>query len=814
MNPLQKKLFEKKYGHLHEEQVDPNAITQQTTTQDSAKPIFKSTEGVQNPNLATTTTGYMPTPGMSNRVPSNQALIESLSKFNSSKLAIRPSTDYFPSSKKMNKSTQIPLSVMITPFTSVYSYEEFPVANFGPSNPILRCEDCRAYVNPFSQFLDNGNKFKCNICGFVNNVPSFYYCPLDNNGERTDKYERSELCCGTFDIKAGTDYMARPPMPPIYFFVIDVSQKAVENGSIEMVCNILNELISNDWMWGDTRTKIGFIAYDSNIHLIDLNPNYKQPKIVTLTDIESLTKLPVPDNLVVNLTDAKTIVQVFIKALPNMFAQTKDIGTSFTDAVRVAGSILRASGGRMYVIQSNPNVISEKSLTIKGPPNTIDKKTFLIPTAPNIMEMTPDMQQNFVSCSLFIMSNSYKNLITMGELARYLNGDIYYYPEGPERNHKFYFEFKNSLLREYTWESVFRIRISAGWKISAIYGNYSIKSSGDLLSLPNIDDSKSLIYELVLDDEIARSSCFFLQTALLYTNSYGERRIRVINYGIPLTENIGEIHSQIDAQVVACTILRQNLTKLYHSPNLSDIRNNILTKTNMIFTEVCPRTRKNEPIPDSMLTFSMLMLGILKHPIFLEKGLDYNKETDLRNALRIKLNMLNVEETALHFVPYLFAIHTLGEEETAIYDENNVFIFPQLLSLSMNNLSNSGIYLMDDGSSLYMLVGSQVDPTLMTNLFGIKSIHEVQKLNEDMLYHNSNEPVVNKVYNLITELRNRKMDRYAYLYIIKEGERSPAEFEFYSKLIEDKMNIPQSYNVSYADFLELISKPVMNPNAK
>lgn len=33
----------------------------------------------------------------------------------------------------------------------------------------------------------------------------------------------------------------------------------------------------------------------------------------------------------------------------------------------------------------------------------------------------------------------------MGELARHLGGDIHYLTEGDDRNHKFYFEFKNSL---------------------------------------------------------------------------------------------------------------------------------------------------------------------------------------------------------------------------------------------------------------------------------------------------------------------------------------------------------------------------------
>jgi len=51
-----------------------------------------------------------------------------------------------------------------------------------------------------------------------------------------------------------------------------------------------------------------------------------------------------------------------------------------------------------------------------------------------------------------------------------------------------------------TWESVFRIRITSGWKISAIHGTYTVKSS-DLLSYP-VDDTKTLMYEFEPEENL------------------------------------------------------------------------------------------------------------------------------------------------------------------------------------------------------------------------------------------------------------------------------------------------------------------------
>jgi len=798
MNPAHRKLFEKKY-HATDGQTEGNQPQNGPNFTEYQQPVAYTTPAQTSTTQATT---------LNSRA---EELAQILNTYNSSKLAVRVSSDCFPTTKKIHKSLAIPLSIMIQPYASVYSHEEFPTVSFGATNPVVRCELCRSYVNPFSEFLDDGQRFKCNICGSINTTPQFYLASTGNNGVRVDKHERPELCCGTYDIKAGTDYMARPPMAPTYFFVLDVSQKGIENGSLEMFSNVVNEMITNDWFWGDVRTRIGFLAYDTNVHLFNLDPKLKRPQLITLTDIDHLTRLPVPENLLVNLSDCKELVKNVVKAIPTMFAETKDAGSNLIHAVRVSTSILRATGGRIYVIQSNPNIISEPAMSIKGAPTGQDKKMFMMPTTGKVMEITPDMHQNFISCNLFIFSNSYKNSITIGELAKYLSGDIHYFPEGADRNHKFYYEFKNSLLREYTWETVFRLRVSQGWNVKKIYGNYSIKFSNDLLSVPNIDDTKALVYEVELDDEIARFSTFYLQTALLYTTSNGERRIRVVNYGVRLTDNIHEIEQYIDSQVLICTLLRQSLDKMYSvKPSITQIREECLVRARMIYNQVTKGKSKDEGMPESMVTFSLAMLGMMKHPLFVEQQWQYNVETDFRNALRIKLNMLNAEETMLYFVPYLFGVHTLVEQgDVAYYDENGTFVFPQLLNLSMGVLSNNGIYLMDDGYSLYMLVGSSVDPTILKNMLGISSIQEVEALNEDMLYHNSSDPLVERLYYLITELRNRKAEKYAYLHIIKEGERSPAEFAFYSKLIEDKIDMPNSYKMSYTDFINILSMPVV-----
>jgi protein transport protein SEC24 len=111
----------------------------------------------------------------------------------------------------------------------------------------LRCRRCRAYVNPFVNFVDNGAQYQCRLCGCANELPPEYFSPLDINGQRVDLAQRPELVHGTVDFVAPKDMQGKlltpPPVTgpaaaqqqpvrwvPSYVFVIDVSVAAAQSG--------------------------------------------------------------------------------------------------------------------------------------------------------------------------------------------------------------------------------------------------------------------------------------------------------------------------------------------------------------------------------------------------------------------------------------------------------------------------------------------------------------------------------------------------------------------------------------------------------
>jgi len=146
---------------------------------------------------------------------------------------VRPTLHHIPANKETLAYTKVPMGVFVSPMAAPEPGEA-PVplvdlttaAGVGPP----RCGRCKGYVNPFVTWLSGGNKWGCNLCAMVNDTPLHYRCPLDGSGARADAMERLELCRGSVDFAASSDYCVRPVQEPVYVFLVDATPAALECG--------------------------------------------------------------------------------------------------------------------------------------------------------------------------------------------------------------------------------------------------------------------------------------------------------------------------------------------------------------------------------------------------------------------------------------------------------------------------------------------------------------------------------------------------------------------------------------------------------
>lgn len=104
---------------------------------------------------------------------------------------------------------------------------------------------------------------------------------------------------------------------------------------------------------------------------------------------------------------------------------------------------------------------------------------------------------------------------------------VYYYPgfHAPRDGPKFHDELVRNLTRPTAWEAVMRIRCSKGLHISNFHGHFFNRST-DLLALPTCDPDKTFAVQIAHEETMVSGPVGYVQCALLYTSSNGERRIR------------------------------------------------------------------------------------------------------------------------------------------------------------------------------------------------------------------------------------------------------------------------------------------------
>jgi protein transport protein SEC24 len=146
-----------------------------------------------------------------------------------------------PANAGMVKRAALPFGLCVHPLAEregSLGQNGIPIVNFGSAG-VVRCKPCRAYVNPFVKFSDGGRRWKCNFCGFLNDVPPTYAGQIDTEGHRLDAAHHPELSQGSVEMIAPAEYMVRPPQPPVYMFVIDVSYNSVATGMLHTACQTI-----------------------------------------------------------------------------------------------------------------------------------------------------------------------------------------------------------------------------------------------------------------------------------------------------------------------------------------------------------------------------------------------------------------------------------------------------------------------------------------------------------------------------------------------------------------------------------------------
>ncbi|XP_051474000.1 protein transport protein Sec24B isoform X2 [Apus apus] len=706
-----------------------------------------------------------------------------LRKLNCSPDSFRCTLTNIPQTQALLNKAKLPLGLLLHPFRDL---TQLPVIT---SSTIVRCRSCRTYINPFVSFIDQ-RRWKCNLCYRVNDVPEeFMYNPLTRSyGE---PHKRPEVQNSTVEFIASSDYMLRPPQPAVYLFVLDVSHNAVEAGYLTIVCQSLLENL--DKLPGDSRTRIGFITFDSTVQFYNLQEGLSQPQMLIVSDIDDIF-LPTPDSLLVNLHESKELIKDLLNALPDMFTNTRETHSALGPALQAAFKLMSPTGGRISVFQTQLPSLGAGLLHSREDPNQRSSTKVvqhLGPATDFYKKLALDCSGQQTAVDLFLLSSQYSDLASLACISKYSAGCIYYYPSfhrthNPAQAEKLQKDLKRYLTRKIGFEAVMRIRCTKGLSIHTFHGNFFVRST-DLLSLANVNPDAGFAVQMSIEESLTDTSLVCFQTALLYTSSKGERRIRVHTLCLPVVSSLTDVYAGADVQAIVCLLANMAVDRSVSS-SLADARDalvNAVVDSLAAYMSTASNLQQSMLIaPNSLKLFPLYILALLKQKAF-RTGTSTRLDDRVYAMCQMKSQPLVHLMKMIH--PNLYRIDKLIDE-TTIHVNDRVVPQPPLQKLSAEKLTREGAFLMDCGSIFYIWIGKNCDNNFIKDVLGYPNYASVpQKMTQlpevDAL---SSE----RTRSFISWLRDSR-PLSPVLQVIKD--ENPAKTDFFQHLIEDRTEAAFSY---------------------
>ena len=218
-------------------------------------------------------------------------------------------------------------------------------------------------------------------------------------------------------------------------------------------------------------------------------------------------------------------------------------------------------GGQINLFLSSLPTVGAGKLTARDDPsasNTDKERTLFSPADPFWRITGEELAECGVGLNTFLFPDQYTDIASIGALSTITGGEAFFHPKfNPVRDRDtLHNEIKRVLTRETVYNATIRIRCSNGLRVSEHLGNFYQRSMTDL-EFGTLDESKA--FGAVLRHEGPRlddRNPAFVQVAVLYTSSLGERRVRCLNLSLTTTSLIGNVFRFADLDAAVTLFLK------------------------------------------------------------------------------------------------------------------------------------------------------------------------------------------------------------------------------------------------------------------
>merc|ERR1719210_388141 len=715
-----------------------------------------------------------------------------------------------PDQPDMKKQTSVPLGLVMTPLAEPAPGEyRPPVVNLGDLGPV-RCLRCKAYMSPFMTFTDGGKRFQCVFCKATTEVPAEYFQHLDHTGQRMDKYERPELCLGTYEFTATKDYCRdnKMPSPPGILFAIDVSYPMLKEGIVQLICQNMKEILRNlpvDTAGGETKSKmkVGFMTYDNKINFYNCNAALAQPQQMTVGDVEDMF-VPLAEGLMVDYDKSEAVIDSLLASIPAMFSETRETETILGPVIQAGKEAFKAAGmaGKLVVFHHNLPVAAApgklKNRDDRKVLGTEKEKTVLTPQNKMYNEFGQGCVSAGCSVDLFLFNNAYIDVATLSQVCRLTGGQLYKYTYFQQEmdGKRFLADLRHNLSRPVVFDAIMRVRTSTGVRPVEFYGSFFMANTTDT-ELASINSDMAVACEIKYDDKLTDEDGVYIQAALLFTSVSGQRRLRVINLALNCGTSMADMYRNCELDTIVNFTAKQSIARLMEN-NPKTVKEALVNNC----AQILACYRKNCASPSSagqlILPECMKLLPLYTNCLLKSDALSGGADVgcDDRAFLMNTISSMDIGATVAFFYPRLLPLHDISTAEGHVTD------IPGPIRCTIEKVNENGVYLLDNGIYLFLYVGLAADPSFIQDVFGVSTAAQI---NVEMPHlEERDNPTSQKVRKVVEIVRKQRTRQYMRLVIVRQRDKLDILFRHY--LCEDRAGQGTSAsgsdsNFSYVDFL-------------
>lgn len=724
---------------------------------------------------------------------------------------MRCTLNQVPAYPSTANTAHVPLAVICQPFAELTSREApVPLVNFGESGP-FRCTRCKAYVNPFFAWQNQGREATCNLCGQMVDVIDSYMCSLDEKGVRRDYNDRPELQRGTVDYVAPRDYSDdRLPEPPAVVVVVDGSARSVQSGLFNQALWTLRALLGFPQ---EVMPRIALITFDSALHFYAFYPGQEDAHVITVEDIEDPFVPRGHAALCVDVEDpaSRVAFEALLDKLPVEFACAPSSQAAGGAALKSATDLLGVHGGG-HVIMFHASLTNTgvgalrvrddiKLLSNLNSPEGGDG-LFAPQQATFYEDVAKDCLANGVAVSVFVCQerNTYVDVATLSLVPRRTGGEVIHIQgfEVARDGEQLHHNLARMIVQGAAYSCVFKFRCSKGLHVDMMHATWDAEViDQSTFALSRMSTDSTAVFAISHAERIEGQKHVYMQAACLYTDKLGRRLIRVHTMQLLVTSSLGNVFRFTDIDCVTSLLLKQSArAALAGNGNFKDKLTQASVDMLYAYRVNCASMTSTAQLilPESLKLLPLYASSIRKMAVF-RSGSDMR--VDDRMAGLIRILGLPIAQLAPLVYPRVHVLLPLSETAGVPTGVGDNVHLPPSIACAVDKLASDRVYLVDTGLALHIYVRNEVPFELLEEAFGVTTAAQVPAAMARFL---SPEAVVSndgrRLWAIVQQLR-RDRSRLPWQPLSVALVGTPEEARVLALLAEDRV----ASELPYVDYL-------------